>query len=81
MYRIMSAVLLSAELLFVPLAANANDDLIERSQNPKDWVIPAGNYASQRYSQLKQITARTSASCRWHGRSRPACCAATKAAR
>jgi PQQ-dependent dehydrogenase (methanol/ethanol family) len=27
------------------------------SQNPKDWVMPTGNYANQRYSQLKQITA------------------------
>jgi PQQ-dependent dehydrogenase (methanol/ethanol family) len=27
------------------------------SQNPKDWVMPTGNYANHRYSQLKQITA------------------------
>jgi len=27
------------------------------SQNPKDWVMPTGDYANQRYSQLKQITA------------------------
>jgi lanthanide-dependent methanol dehydrogenase len=27
------------------------------SQNPKEWVMPTGNYANQRYSQLKQITA------------------------
>src|SRR5262249_73897 len=27
------------------------------SQNPKDWVMPTGNYANQRYSTLKQITA------------------------
>jgi lanthanide-dependent methanol dehydrogenase len=33
----------------------ANDELVKMSQNPKDWVIPAGNYASQRYSALKQI--------------------------
>ena len=37
--------------------AYANDELIKMSQNPKDWVMPAGNYANQRYSQLKQITA------------------------
>ncbi|WP_425280299.1 lanthanide-dependent methanol dehydrogenase XoxF5 [Methyloferula stellata] len=35
----------------------ANDELVKMSQNPKDWVIPAGNYASQRYSALKQINA------------------------
>ena len=37
--------------------AHANDELIRMSQNPKDWVMPTGNYANQRYSQLKQITA------------------------
>jgi PQQ-dependent dehydrogenase (methanol/ethanol family) len=37
-------------------AAQANDELIRMSQNPKDWVMPTGNYANQRYSQLKQIT-------------------------
>src|SRR6266567_6337162 len=38
-------------------AANANDELIKMTQNPKDWVMPTGNYANHRYSQLKQITA------------------------
>jgi PQQ-dependent dehydrogenase (methanol/ethanol family) len=38
-------------------AAQANDELIKMSQNPKDWVMPTGNYANHRYSQLKQITA------------------------
>ena len=38
-------------------AAQANDELIKMSQNPKDWVMSTGNYANQRYSQLKQITA------------------------
>jgi PQQ-dependent dehydrogenase (methanol/ethanol family) len=38
-------------------AAFAADDLLKMSENSKDWVIPAGNYASQRYSGLKQITA------------------------
>ena len=38
-------------------AAQANDELIKMSQNPKDWVMPTGNYANQRYSALKQITA------------------------
>src|SRR5947207_2526301 len=37
--------------------ASANDDLIKMSQNPKDWVMPTGNYANQRYSELKQINA------------------------
>lgn len=38
-------------------AAYANDELIKMQQNPKDWVMPTGNYANHRYSQLKQITA------------------------
>src|SRR5260370_34562192 len=38
-------------------AVNANEELIKMSQNPKDWVMPTGNYANHRYSQLKQITA------------------------
>jgi lanthanide-dependent methanol dehydrogenase len=38
-------------------AANANEELIKMSQNPKDWVMPTGNYANHRYSQLKQINA------------------------
>jgi PQQ-dependent dehydrogenase (methanol/ethanol family) len=37
--------------------AQANDELIKMSQNPKDWVLPTGNYANHRYSELKQITA------------------------
>src|ERR671936_2885319 len=39
-------------------AAHANDELIRMSQNPKDWVMPTGDYANQRYSKLKQITAQ-----------------------
>src|SRR6266852_350029 len=38
-------------------AANANEELIKMSGNPKDWVMPTGNYANHRYSQLKEITA------------------------
>src|SRR5215831_11597682 len=47
-----------AVAVFAMGAAHANDDLIKMSQNPKDWVMPTGNYANQRYSQLKQITAQ-----------------------
>jgi lanthanide-dependent methanol dehydrogenase len=38
--------------------AHANDELIRMSQNPKNWVMPTGNYTNQRYSQLKEITAQ-----------------------
>jgi PQQ-dependent dehydrogenase (methanol/ethanol family) len=38
-------------------SAVANEELIKMSQNPKDWVMPAGDYANTRYSKLNQITA------------------------
>jgi len=47
-----------AVAVFAMGAAHANDELIKMSQNPKDWVMPTGNYANHRYSQLKQITAQ-----------------------
>jgi PQQ-dependent dehydrogenase (methanol/ethanol family) len=39
-------------------AAHAKDELIRMSQNPKDWVMPTGNYANHRYSGLNQINAQ-----------------------
>jgi len=36
-------------------SANANDELIKMSQNPKDWVMSTGDYANTRYSKLRQI--------------------------
>lgn len=38
-------------------AANANDDVQKLTADSKNWAMPAGNYASTRYSDLKQITA------------------------
>ncbi|MBO4221876.1 lanthanide-dependent methanol dehydrogenase XoxF5 [Bradyrhizobium neotropicale] len=38
-------------------AASANEELSKMTQNPKDWVMPAGNYANTRYSKLNQINA------------------------
>ena len=35
----------------------ANSELIRLSQDAKQWVMPAGNYAGTRHSTLKQITA------------------------
>jgi len=49
---------LGALAIFAGGAAQANDDLIKMSKNPNDWVMPTGDYANQRYSQLKQITAQ-----------------------
>jgi lanthanide-dependent methanol dehydrogenase len=49
---------LGALAIFAGGAAQANDDLIKMSKNPNDWVMPTGDYANQRYSGLKQITAQ-----------------------
>src|SRR6201990_736578 len=46
-----------AVAVFAMGAAHANDELIKMQQNPKDWVMPTGNYSNHRYSQLKQINA------------------------
>ena len=37
--------------------AKANDELIKSQADPNQWVMPLGNYASQRYSALDQINA------------------------
>jgi PQQ-dependent dehydrogenase (methanol/ethanol family) len=39
-------------------SAQANDELQKMSQNPKDWVLPTGDYANTRYSKLNQINAQ-----------------------
>ena len=51
-------------LSFAVLAASpvfAQEDLQKMSKDPNNWVIPLGNYASQRYSDLKQINTTTAA--------------------
>src|SRR2546426_12366444 len=35
--------------------ASANDELIKLSKDPNQWVMPTGDYANTRYSQLNQI--------------------------
>jgi alcohol dehydrogenase (cytochrome c) len=37
----------------------ANDTLAKLSTDSSQWVMPLGNYSSQRYSELKQINAST----------------------
>src|SRR5215207_3155892 len=48
---------LSAVAFGLAGAASANDELKQLQQDPKQWVMPTGNYANHRYSALKQITA------------------------
>src|SRR4030088_3770052 len=49
---------LGAIAAFAAGSATANEELNKMAQNPKDWVMPAGDYANTRYSKLNQITAQ-----------------------
>jgi PQQ-dependent dehydrogenase (methanol/ethanol family) len=40
----------------LPTVATANDELLSMQGNAKEWVMPTGNYANWRYSELNQIT-------------------------
>jgi lanthanide-dependent methanol dehydrogenase len=51
--------------VFTASAANANEELIKMSQNPKEWVMPTGNYANHRYSKLNQITNQNASKLAW----------------
>ena len=57
MRKVLFATWLGAMASFAAGAANANEELNKMSQNPKDWVMPTGDYANTRYSKLNQITA------------------------
>ncbi|MET3843479.1 lanthanide-dependent methanol dehydrogenase XoxF5 [Bradyrhizobium sp. OAE829] len=57
MRRLLFATCLGSMAAFAVGSAVANEELIKMSQNPKDWVMPAGDYANTRYSKLNQITA------------------------
>ena len=46
-----------AAAALVASSASGNEQLQKMSQNPKEWVMPTGDYSNSRYSQLKQITA------------------------
>jgi PQQ-dependent dehydrogenase (methanol/ethanol family) len=57
MRKVLSAACLGAMATFAIGVAYANEELNKMAQNPKDWVMPAGDYANTRYSKLNQITA------------------------
>jgi PQQ-dependent dehydrogenase (methanol/ethanol family) len=57
MRKVLLSTCLGAAALFAAGSAYANQELMKMSQNPKDWVMPTGDYANHRYSTLKQITA------------------------
>ncbi|MCI0752191.1 methanol/ethanol family PQQ-dependent dehydrogenase [Teichococcus vastitatis] len=37
-------------------SASANEELLRLQRDPNQWVMPTGNYANHRYSELNQIT-------------------------
>jgi PQQ-dependent dehydrogenase (methanol/ethanol family) len=57
MRKVLLSTCLGAAAVFAAGSAYANQELMKMSQNPKDWVLPAGDYANQRHSGLKQINA------------------------
>ena len=57
MRKVLLATCLGSIAVLTAGGASANDELIKMAQNPKDWVMPAGDYANTRYSKLNQITA------------------------
>src|SRR4051794_3538833 len=56
MRKVLLSTCLGATALFAAGSAYANQELMKMSQNPKEWVMPTGDYANHRYSSLKQIT-------------------------
>jgi PQQ-dependent dehydrogenase (methanol/ethanol family) len=57
MRKIWLASLLGA-CAIVATPAIANDELAKMAQNPKQWVMPTGDFSNHRFSGLKQITAQ-----------------------
>src|SRR5436305_10596983 len=58
MRKVLLATLLGSAAALAVGSDSANDELNKMSQNPKDWVMPAGDYANTRYSKLNQINAQ-----------------------
>src|SRR3546814_7417842 len=56
MQRIKLMVASTAVALMASSAALANDELLKMQENPNEWVMPTGNYANWRYSELDEIT-------------------------
>jgi PQQ-dependent dehydrogenase (methanol/ethanol family) len=49
--------LMTCSALIFAGSALANDELLKLEKDPNQWVIPTGDYANHRHSELKQITA------------------------
>jgi hypothetical protein len=53
MRKLLYTTCLSAAAVFAASAAFGSEELAKMSQDPKQWVMPAGNFANTRYSALK----------------------------
>lgn len=49
------AVIVLAAVFIAPNSALANDELMMMQEDSTQWVMPLGNYAGTRYSELDQI--------------------------
>src|SRR3954454_23409203 len=58
MRRVLLATCLTSVAALAAGGAWASEELAKMSANPKDWVMPAGDYANTRYSKLNQINAQ-----------------------
>jgi lanthanide-dependent methanol dehydrogenase len=58
MRKVLLAAYLGSAAALAVGSASANDEVLKMSQNPKDWVMPTGDYANTRYSKLNQINAQ-----------------------
>jgi lanthanide-dependent methanol dehydrogenase len=56
MRKLLIGTVLSTTAVMAAGSVYANDELIKLSQDAKQWVMPAANYANTRHSTLKQIT-------------------------
>jgi PQQ-dependent dehydrogenase (methanol/ethanol family) len=57
MRKLLIGTALSTTAVMAAGSVYANEELIKLSQDAKQWVMPAANYANTRHSTLKQITA------------------------
>ncbi len=55
----LSACMLAGTAILGTSPGFANEELAKLSKDPAQWVIPLGNYGSQRYSELSQINTKT----------------------
>src|SRR5271157_2363075 len=55
MRKLLLASCFGVAALFTAGYASANDELMKMSADAKQWVMPAGNFANTRFSELKQI--------------------------